>query len=562
MEQADKIQELINRGRFFEAAHEAKALVKENPMDMRMRQLAALAMSKSGTPKMAAEFLEPIYALNPDDPETAGILGGIYKSIFRKNQDPQYGKLSFETYLKNYNSTGSYYTGINAASMSTLIGLAGKGRKIAEELVDELDAGDFWQLATLAEAKLLLREKDEARDLYLRARQMAGSDWGKVGSIQSQLWLLKHMIQVPSSIMDMFNPPSIAAFVGHMIDHPSRTTPRFTPDMESAVKDAIRSMVRTQGINVAYCSLACGSDILFAEVMMEEEKELTLILPFNIEDFVKVSVAFPGGDWEERFRKIVENRPVITLTNTSYSGNDEYFSFLGKTIMGSAVIRAEMYNSRPELISVLSNYDLQNKIGGTRDMIKTWPFKENHQNINIDALRTAGSSAPVAQSKPEELLPDESISQISCIMICKINDHNALTELGLRSDLMDRRDEMIVAPQYFSLLDDIIIAVNSPNQLMELLDMIRGKLEEGYEYQLGLHMGPLYTGVSTEKELGPHFELTQKLADSAPVNTLLSTMNFAAPLAIENRNYQFDHTGYIDSPEGLEVEIFRIDKAG
>ncbi|MBY0433313.1 MAG: DUF4071 domain-containing protein, partial [Cyclobacteriaceae bacterium] len=113
----DPIETLVKQGRYFEARAKLSVLTADS-VSMRSNQLYALAMSKCGLPEAAMQFLEPIYKQFPDDPETAGILGGIYKEIFIKTKDQRYAILSKETYLKNFTATKSYYTGINAATMS------------------------------------------------------------------------------------------------------------------------------------------------------------------------------------------------------------------------------------------------------------------------------------------------------------------------------------------------------------------------------------------------------------------------------------------------------------
>ena len=104
------IEKLISQGRYSEARALSQEALKTTD-EVRYSQLFALATSKSGTPKAAMDFLEPVYRMQAQDPETAGILGGIYKTIFKKDQDTKYALLSRDTYLKNFSITKNYYTG-------------------------------------------------------------------------------------------------------------------------------------------------------------------------------------------------------------------------------------------------------------------------------------------------------------------------------------------------------------------------------------------------------------------------------------------------------------------
>src|SRR5260221_11842559 len=155
-----QIEKLIDQGRYFEARSKSEnALVQSQ--DLRLKQLYALALSKSGVPEAALEFMEPIYSQFPDDTESAGIMGSICKELFKKNQSNSFAIRSRDTYLKNFVTTKNYYTGINAASMSAMAGQLSKSREIATELIVMLEGNpmDFWSLATLGEAYMLTKNK-------------------------------------------------------------------------------------------------------------------------------------------------------------------------------------------------------------------------------------------------------------------------------------------------------------------------------------------------------------------------------------------------------------------
>ena len=234
------IEELYNKARYLEAHNFTKEAQEQNN-SARLSQLLALCLSKSGAAKEAKEYLEPHYNENKSDPENAGILGGIYKELFKQNQNSDDALKSRDIYLQNFSETNNYYTGINAATMSIIAGDARKGREIAEKIIQSIDKEDpdIWENATLGEAYLLLKETTKAKEYYLKARELVGSDWGKVNSIYAQLWLLNHYMTIPSEVSDVFSPPNIIAFVGHMIDHPDRSSPRFPPTIESEVKAQI-----------------------------------------------------------------------------------------------------------------------------------------------------------------------------------------------------------------------------------------------------------------------------------------------------------------------------------
>ena len=395
MTSPDHIHNLLDQGRYLEARSESEKLISTSD-DLVAKQIHALALSKSGTPQAAAEFFGPIHQQHPDDAETAGIMGGIYKELFRQTQSQKYALLSRDAYLNNFAITHNHYTGINAATMSAIAGKFQRGREIAHEVLNGLpeSTADFWELATRAEAKLLTKDPRAAAELYFKAHKLAGSDWGKINIVYNQLWLLNHYMLVPGEILKAFSPPNLAVLVGHMIDHPDRTVPRFPAQYAQTVKDTLTGIVKSLNVRIGYTSLACGSDILFAEVIQESSGELNLFLPFKKDDFLATSVRFAGEEWVQRFENVAEGNIIHDLTHESYLGNDDLFSFHGRVLFGLAILRGRMLHTEPYLITVLSEWDRALKEGGTRDLLKLWPFPSRVQNIDPSKFLSSSSAQP------------------------------------------------------------------------------------------------------------------------------------------------------------------------
>src|SRR5437660_1323759 len=86
----------------------------------------------------------PAYHHNPHlIDETFGILARTYKDLgfqYRETNPARahkYWKRSFRHYNSAYAKTGSYYTGINAATLSLLLGAPGKARALAERVLGD-----------------------------------------------------------------------------------------------------------------------------------------------------------------------------------------------------------------------------------------------------------------------------------------------------------------------------------------------------------------------------------------------------------------------------------------
>ena len=166
----------------------ARALLTEAldafPGDLRLRQLMGLAWSRDGEIEQALEWLEPLVADRElNDPETAGILSGVYKRLWTVSGDDSYLAKTNRMYRDAYKRSRrtNAYLGINAAATSMWLGrcgeadgLAGEGcdlllkrRSAAKEKLGEGILGlDDWDKLTLAEAHFLRGEFAEARLAY------------------------------------------------------------------------------------------------------------------------------------------------------------------------------------------------------------------------------------------------------------------------------------------------------------------------------------------------------------------------------------------------------------
>jgi len=563
-ETTSKIEKLIEQGRYFEARAKAESALVQS-QDLRLKQLYALALSKSGVPEAALEFMEPLYAQFPDDPESAGIMGSICKELFKKNQSNSFAIRSRDTYLKNFTTTKNYYTGINAASMSAMAGQLSKSREIAIEIISMLagKAVDFWSLATLGESYMLSKNKPKALESYVLARKAAGKDWGKITSVHNQLWLLNHFLPVPNDILKLFSPPRVVAFVGHMIDHPQRKEPRFPLSIEQKIKEAILHSIRSLNVQIGYCSLACGGDILFAEAMAEEGREVNIFLPFAKSDFIKTSVEFAGNDWVNRFDALLERFPVNYLSHESYEGFDDIFPFQTKIIFGAATLRSESYHDEPTLLTVLSDVDLQRKEGGTRHTVGLWPFPKHYSNINPDIfvtdktiLTTPGEGKPALPkstlNRPVLYLAYFDLSEVSAKE--KILNYH-------KEDIDEMGTYMIYEPDNSALLAAFTTesaAIEFVRYVTEVMKSLRNP-----SFKISLHAGPAYIESienSNEKRLtGKTIQQVKEMNAFTAKASIFSSAQFATLLALEGKMFTIDYAGIFVLPSDQQkMFIFKI----
>ena len=554
-----QLENLIHLGHYAQARTRAQELLS-NSSDIRIKQLYALALSKSGVPEAAQEYLELIIRDQPDDPEMMGILGSIYKELFKKNQSSKYAILARDTYDKNFQVTKSYYTGINAAAMSTLAGQARRGKEIAQEVLTVLKdpEHDFWEAATQAEAFLLLKERAKSEECYLRARKLAGTDWGKINSVYNQLWLLKHYLPVPTEVLKAYSPPVVVAFAGHMIDHPNRSQPRFPPSIEGDVKRGLLNALKSLNAKIGYCSLACGGDILFAEAMEEAGGELNLFLPFKQEDFIAASVRFAGEEWVQRFTRLVNKYPVTYLTQDSYDGHADLFALQITIIFGLSVLRGLGNHQEPTLVTVLSERDRKRRTGGTRDTLALWPFQKNHVTINPDVFLYDASLPEKEQPPPPQTISDRPVLYLVC---CDFD-----SEDKVYTTLLSEMESSSLPPVALDIRDNRMFAgfktIFSAMEFCELITktVIR-PFQQKITVRISLHVGPVRIKPEVIKQQlsGEIVDMTEQLYELTLPGSTYATGIVAAVLALDTKKYSFD---YIDTltTEGTakDLDIFKV----
>lgn len=101
----------------------------------------------------------------------------------------------------------------------------------------------------------------------------------------------------------------VAICSGHMIDLPDRSTPRFPPEKEGAVRDRMAAVLagwEIGGEDLAVSGGARGADILFAELCLARGANLRLLIALPEEEFLARSVRLDGGDWERRYFRLRE----------------------------------------------------------------------------------------------------------------------------------------------------------------------------------------------------------------------------------------------------------------
>ena len=358
--------------------------VRVFPGHLQMTQRYSLSLIKCGFLVTARELLTRLMKDGHFDEETLGILGRVYKEMWLSEGNGARGHphlvKSQELYLGAFRRSRGYYSGINAASLSLIMGktelsrsVARKVLRICADLLKDPSQRNYWLLATVAEAFLLLGRQERAARFYRLARMRSARNYSNLASTRRQLMLLARYGKVEPAVLDTLKIPPVIAFTGHMIDGPNQPKGHFPQSSAAAVKRSIAAVLRKLDARIGYASAACGADILFHECLLSRGGESNVVLPFDKEDFFATSVNFAGAAWARRARAVLaKSSQVEQATRGGYtSGNELLFSYANELVMGKAILRSRFLETEPLLVAVWDG-QRNGKPGGTSDCVREW----------------------------------------------------------------------------------------------------------------------------------------------------------------------------------------------
>lgn len=197
---------LIACGRAVEAGTVLSRCEAAFGSDQRYQQLYALVLSRTGKLDQAVTAADVLLKRYPDDDETSGIAGGIYKR--RWDRDPtqeQALKKAHDLYRKQWEKGKKInaYLGVNAATTALYRGDGTTARAIAGTVVEAMDrrdaslqkaglvpqddgVADYYDRVSRAEALLVAGQAEAAHSAYLAAFDRYAHLAGNIGGTKAQ----------------------------------------------------------------------------------------------------------------------------------------------------------------------------------------------------------------------------------------------------------------------------------------------------------------------------------------------------------------------------------------
>lgn len=566
------------------------------PKDIRLRQLQGLALARSGATERANAILEDLRREAQTSEETLGMLGRTYKDLARCAASPatrtQYLQRAAETYGEAYRTSGGYWSGINAATMNLLIGETEGARALADnvrtqclkEIADQ--SGDsYWEFAALGEAALICRDWSQAEEWYARAAEQGKGRFGDLDSSRRNAHLILQYWKQDEEWIDKYlRVPSVIVFAGHMIDRPGRKTPRFPRELESVVAKELARKIDILKPGFGFSSAACGSDILFLEAMLERGAEVSIVLPYNEEEFSRdsIEIGSHAKKWRERFDHVLARAArVITASNHRLEIGGISYDFCNQLLLGLAAIRCRRLDSTLIPLAVW-NEKPGDGPGGAASVVETWrSLGYQPEIINLEkiagraTLRGAEEfvvsirAGLATESRPT----DAFTSRIVAILFADAVGFSKLAEqevphfvrefLGAIAQLAGQFSDSIIANNtwgdglYF-VFSDVDVAGKFG---LELADLVaRTKWEEkglrgGMNLRIALHAGPVYEfddPITRRRSYsGTHVSRAARLEPITPPGQVYASEAFAALAAAQHADgFTCDYVGQTPMAKG------------
>ncbi|WP_104664918.1 Crp/Fnr family transcriptional regulator [Ensifer adhaerens] len=255
----------------------------------------------------------------------------------------------------------NFYCAVNAATFFELAGEHNQAERLAHDALRQAArAGDsYWARASRGEASIVLGDLEQAVTSFQAARRSPDADLGKIGSTRRQLSLIAGIghkdMAAPLAATD---PGAPLFFTGQLFAASRRTAPELA-EAEERLRFELTRWLSAQSVTGVYSALACGSDIVFAELALSAGIPLHVTLPFSIEEFQEHSVAIGkivgGTDWTARYYRCLDRaadvRVIWDKAIPSADRNAHYFH-CNKEMIGQVLHAAARLSTRPVMLAV------------------------------------------------------------------------------------------------------------------------------------------------------------------------------------------------------------------
>jgi len=589
------IRGLIRRGEYlaaYDVAEEAEVHEFQPGLTpvarAEIRYLRVLALARSGsshravaeaaglTTSLPADLLPP--ALAEDIAALSARIAKDHALLAALPDRPALAASAAAAYEDVYRRLGRSYAGVNAATLWQIAGRKEHAQSLARDVLELVaretsaltgpaDAGHYWAWVTRAEALLVLGDSAGAVEALATAAVGAQRDLGAHATTRRQLRFLCNAIGVdPEPIVEVLAQPDVVHFCGHMTAPPGVRS-RFPQAQQAVVADQVRARLQARRVGFVHGSLASGGDIIIAEIALELGAELHLVLPFDLDEFVAISVAPAGPGWTERFRHCLAAAASVTIASDSaYSGDAVLFAYASRIAMGHAMNRAASLDARVWQLAVFDGEEGAEKAGTAHDIHQWRRAGGTSEIIHVNSTRTH-TTAP---------FPLSSNRVIRSVLFGDFKGFSRLRDEHIKlflatvmqpvAEVLDRYAEHVIVRNtwgdgLFVVMDDAVNGARCALDLQERLhsvDLVAAGLPADMGLRLGGHTAPLvpvYDPVlRAPMVMGRGLTRAARIEPRTPTGEVYVTAAFAALLRLEPEcGVTPEYVGHLTTAKNFET---------
>ncbi|WP_050929566.1 tetratricopeptide repeat-containing protein [Aestuariivita boseongensis] len=566
---ARRARDHIAAGNLVLAYDQLHAAIDAGSDDPDLRYLYVLVLARMGLTDRAMDRFQALN-LSQIDTTDAGALGArlLKDRAFASTGADRQERFrdAARAYQAVFTRSDDPYPAVNAANLFALAGDAGIAKTLARTVLTQIrQPQSYYDFATLAEAQCILGDHAEAAALLTQACAADGAGISdRAGTYRQLMRLLDHTgadAARRAAIADALRPGMAVHFCGRMF--------RTDPAVEAPLRAQIDAFLARTEIAAAFGSLACGSDILVAEAMLEAGIPLHVTLPAPPDSFVQHSVRIGGDDWVPRFQACLDRAADCHIVADAFHASEPLsFALSSDVAMGAAARFAEQNAARLHQLAILDQGAARSDVAGTLADTARWKALDRPATIlSAGNITRPAPTAPAPRQAAAFTRKPVSILFADFVGFSALpeKDLPATMEATLRavSGILARFQPHVLTQNTWG--DACFVALSDPLAAARLALFLARRLADDSpgtalpEMRISLHHGigmEMFDPVIARPNVfGQDISRAARIEPVTPPNCVYASQQFVAVAAnIAAADLRFDYVGRIALPKDFGEE--------
>jgi adenylate cyclase len=338
-------------------------------------------------------------------------------------------------------------------------------------------------------------------------------------------------------------------------------------DVASAIAEAFEALDAGFG----YSSAAAGPDLLFVEAMLARGGEAHIVLPFDRQDFVGLSVASAGEGWVQRFDRALAGATTVGYAvREGFLGDRSLFRYAETLTRGAAMLRAEQLERAPVVLTLP---------GGVDDAtLAQWRAR----GLEVGVLDVEEATGP---AKPVSAFAGGLEREVKTMLFADVVGFTRLREEETPAFLVEFLGSIaeivrtgVVRPAFvntwgdglFMVFDDVAAGADAALRVRDKVlgtDWRARGLPESTSVRVGMHSGPVFPAtdplLGRANFFGSHVNRAARIEPVAAPGTVYVSEAMACLLAASGEvRFATDYLGTIPLAKGFDSSpLYRLRRA-